>query len=144
MKAYETFGNERAVQFVAMATPEDLRANAEYIRMADEVVDVPGGNNSNNYANGGENFLSLARTVFAFFPALGASFFVSLAVFGDVRLLKLHRFSRSCSTIVPALFDVRARLSLARKIANLPAVSHVECYVFMGAVPPNDSTRRHF
>lgn len=41
------------MQFVAMATPEDLRANAEYIRMADEVVDVPGGNNSNNYANGG-------------------------------------------------------------------------------------------
>lgn len=40
------------MQFVAMATPEDLRANAEYIRMADEVVDVPGGNNSNNYANG--------------------------------------------------------------------------------------------
>lgn len=35
-----------------MATPEDLRANAEYIRMADEVVDVPGGTNSNNYANG--------------------------------------------------------------------------------------------
>jgi acetyl-CoA carboxylase/biotin carboxylase 1 len=26
-----------------MATPEDLRANAEYIRLADEVVDVPGG-----------------------------------------------------------------------------------------------------
>lgn len=41
------------MQFVVMATPEDLRANAEYIRMADEVVDVPGGNNSNNYANGG-------------------------------------------------------------------------------------------
>lgn len=53
MQFYETFGKERAVQFVAMATPEDLRANAEYIRMADEVVDVPGGNNSNNYANGG-------------------------------------------------------------------------------------------
>lgn len=51
-QSYETFGKERAVQFVAMATPEDLRANAEYIRMADEVVDVPGGNNSNNYANG--------------------------------------------------------------------------------------------
>ncbi|CAM9679008.1 unnamed protein product, partial [Hapterophycus canaliculatus] len=49
--SYETFGKERVVQFVAMATPEDLRANAEYIRMADEVVDVPGGNNSNNYAN---------------------------------------------------------------------------------------------
>jgi len=26
-----------------MATPDDMRANAEYIRMADEVVDVPGG-----------------------------------------------------------------------------------------------------
>lgn len=52
-QSYETFGKERAIQFVAMATPEDLRANAEYIRMADEVVDVPGGNNSNNYANGG-------------------------------------------------------------------------------------------
>lgn len=51
-QSYETFGKERAVQFVVMATPEDLRANAEYIRMADEVVDVPGGNNSNNYANG--------------------------------------------------------------------------------------------
>lgn len=68
-KAYETFGNERAVQFVAMATPEDLRANAEYIRMADEVVDVPGGNNSNNYANGGEGcffFYFLLFIVFSF------------------------------------------------------------------------------
>eukprot|EP00981_Chlorochromonas_danica_P013150 scaffold5903_cov165-Ochromonas_danica.AAC.25 len=34
-----------------MATPEDMRANAEYIRMADQVVDVPGGTNNNNYAN---------------------------------------------------------------------------------------------
>jgi hypothetical protein len=34
-----------------MATPEDLRANAEYIRLADQVVDVPGGSNNNNYAN---------------------------------------------------------------------------------------------
>jgi acetyl-CoA carboxylase / biotin carboxylase 1 len=31
------------VSFVVMATPDDMRANAEYIRMADEVVDVPGG-----------------------------------------------------------------------------------------------------
>lgn len=49
--AYETFGNERTVQFVAMATPEDLEANAEYIRMADQYVEVPGGTNNNNYAN---------------------------------------------------------------------------------------------
>jgi acetyl-CoA carboxylase/biotin carboxylase 1 len=34
-----------------MATPDDLKANAEYIRFADEVVDVPGGTNNNNYAN---------------------------------------------------------------------------------------------
>jgi len=45
------FQDERAIQFVAMATPDDMRANAEYIRMADEVVDVPGGSNNNNYAN---------------------------------------------------------------------------------------------
>ena len=34
-----------------MATPDDARANAEYIRLADEVVEVPGGSNNNNYAN---------------------------------------------------------------------------------------------
>lgn len=34
-----------------MATPEDMRANAEFVRLADEVVDVPGGTNNNNYAN---------------------------------------------------------------------------------------------
>lgn len=49
--AYQTFGDERAISFVAMATPEDLEANAEYIRMADQVVPVPGGTNNNNYAN---------------------------------------------------------------------------------------------
>lgn len=49
--AYEMFMNERMVQFVVMATPEDLRANAEYIRLGDEIVDVPGGSNNNNYAN---------------------------------------------------------------------------------------------
>ena len=48
---YETFRNERAIQFIAMATPEDLKANAEYIKMADEYVSVPGGRNNNNYAN---------------------------------------------------------------------------------------------
>jgi acetyl-CoA carboxylase/biotin carboxylase 1 len=34
-----------------MATPEDLKVNAEYIRMADRYVEVPGGTNNNNYAN---------------------------------------------------------------------------------------------
>jgi len=49
--AYETFGDERAIQFTVMATPEDLTANADYIRMADRYVEVPGGTNNNNYAN---------------------------------------------------------------------------------------------
>jgi acetyl-CoA carboxylase/biotin carboxylase 1 len=30
---------------------EDLEANAEYIRLADQYVEVPGGSNNNNYAN---------------------------------------------------------------------------------------------
>ncbi|XP_037941781.1 acetyl-CoA carboxylase 1-like, partial [Teleopsis dalmanni] len=49
--SYEMFQNERAVLFVVMVTPEDLKANAEYIKMADHYVPVPGGSNNNNYAN---------------------------------------------------------------------------------------------
>ncbi|XP_022251456.1 acetyl-CoA carboxylase isoform X2 [Limulus polyphemus] len=49
--AYEMFRNERAIRFVAMVTPEDLKANAEYIKLADHYVPVPGGTNNNNYAN---------------------------------------------------------------------------------------------
>lgn len=49
--AYETFGDERAVLFVAMATPEDVAANAEYVRMADVWTSVPGGANNRNFAN---------------------------------------------------------------------------------------------
>jgi len=49
--AYEMFKNERAIRFVVMVTPEDLKANAEYIKMADHYVPVPGGSNNNNYAN---------------------------------------------------------------------------------------------
>eukprot|EP00954_Amorphochlora_amoebiformis_P020009 1336188-Amorphochlora_amoeboformis.AAC.1 len=55
--------------FIAMATPDDIKAsypsakiqeqkilleqnvNAEYIHLANEVVNVPGGSNNNNYAN---------------------------------------------------------------------------------------------
>ena len=49
--SYEMFKNERAIRFVAMVTPEDLKANAEFIRLADQYVPVPGGTNNNNYAN---------------------------------------------------------------------------------------------
>ncbi|XP_023689138.2 acetyl-CoA carboxylase [Paramormyrops kingsleyae] len=49
--SYEMFRNERAIRFVVMVTPEDLKANAEYIKMADHYVPVCGGPNNNNYAN---------------------------------------------------------------------------------------------
>lgn len=49
--AYDTFGDARAIKFICMATPDDLKANAEYIRMADSVAEVPGGTPNNNYAN---------------------------------------------------------------------------------------------
>jgi acetyl-CoA carboxylase/biotin carboxylase 1 len=49
--SYETFGREREIEFTVMATPEDLKVNAEYIRMADRYIEVPGGSNNNNYAN---------------------------------------------------------------------------------------------
>ena len=49
--AYATFGEERAVLLVAMSTPQDMRANAEHIRMADQFVEVPGGSSNHNYAN---------------------------------------------------------------------------------------------
>jgi acetyl-CoA carboxylase/biotin carboxylase 1 len=48
---YTTFGDANTVTFIAMVTPEDLAANAEYIRLADEYVPVPGGPNNMNYAN---------------------------------------------------------------------------------------------
>ena len=38
--ASETFGNDRTITFVAMATPEDLRVNAEHIRLADQFMEV--------------------------------------------------------------------------------------------------------
>eukprot|EP00850_Spirogloea_muscicola_P010152 SM000058S18582 [mRNA] locus=s58:582944:601807:- [translate_table: standard] len=49
--AYEVFGAERAILVVVMATPEDMKANAEHIHMADQFVEVPGGTNNKNYAN---------------------------------------------------------------------------------------------
>lgn len=49
--SYNMFQDERAVKFLVMVTPEDLQANAEYFRMADQYVGVKGGSNNNNYAN---------------------------------------------------------------------------------------------
>ncbi|XP_061154933.1 acetyl-CoA carboxylase 1 isoform X2 [Syngnathus typhle] len=60
--AYEMFRNERAIRFVVMVTPEDLKANAEYIKIADHYVPVPGGTNNNNYANV-ELILDIAKRI---------------------------------------------------------------------------------
>jgi len=47
----EVFGKSDEIKFVVMATPEDIQANAEYVRLADELVKVPGESNFNNYSN---------------------------------------------------------------------------------------------
>ena len=62
-------GDERALEFIVMATPEDLNANAEFVRLADEYVEVPGGSNTNNYAN-----VKLIVDTAARLGALAASF----------------------------------------------------------------------
>jgi len=49
--SYENFRNERVIKFVVMVTPEDMKANAEYIKLADYTATVPGGTNNNNFAN---------------------------------------------------------------------------------------------
>eukprot|EP00439_Symbiodinium_sp_Y106_P073460 s129_g13.t2 len=49
--AYLELGLDNAFEFVVMATPEDLEANAEFIRLANTYIEVPGGKNVNNYAN---------------------------------------------------------------------------------------------
>eukprot|EP01084_Bolivina_argentea_P099911 179521_1 len=40
-----------AIMCVCLATPEDMKSNSEHIRMADEIVPLPGGGNNYNYAN---------------------------------------------------------------------------------------------
>lgn len=45
------FGNEKELEFVVMATIDDIEANAEYIAEADYLHEVPSGTNNNNFAN---------------------------------------------------------------------------------------------
>lgn len=49
--AYTTFGSEKAICLVAMATHMDIKSNAEHIHMADQFVEVPGGSSAENYGN---------------------------------------------------------------------------------------------
>jgi hypothetical protein len=59
----QTFGNSKAIAFLAMATPDDMRINAEHIALADQFVEVPGGSNNNNYANGNDAWTSRPCTI---------------------------------------------------------------------------------
>lgn len=49
--AFTTFGNDKAISLVAMATHIDIKSNAEHIHMADQFVEVPGGGSAENYGN---------------------------------------------------------------------------------------------
>lgn len=82
--AYETFGTEKAISLVAMATPEDMRINAEHIRMADQFVEVPGGTNNNNYAN-----VQLIVEVCSVFIKLCSMYFLLVLPF--MMATKLHK-----------------------------------------------------
>jgi len=44
-------GSSGILEFISMATREDLDSNADFIRLADKYVEVPSGKNVNNYAN---------------------------------------------------------------------------------------------
>eukprot|EP00405_Crypthecodinium_cohnii_P020766 CAMPEP_0206482608 /NCGR_PEP_ID=MMETSP0324_2-20121206/38966_1 /ASSEMBLY_ACC=CAM_ASM_000836 /TAXON_ID=2866 /ORGANISM="Crypthecodinium cohnii, Strain Seligo" /LENGTH=2089 /DNA_ID=CAMNT_0053960569 /DNA_START=18 /DNA_END=6287 /DNA_ORIENTATION=- len=44
-------GSQSELEFIAMASKDDLQANAEFIRLADSYVEVPAGKNTFNYAN---------------------------------------------------------------------------------------------
>lgn len=49
--AYQVTRRRDSLRLVVMATPEDIKANAEYVRLADDFVHVPGGANKNNFNN---------------------------------------------------------------------------------------------
>ncbi|KAJ1616370.1 Pre-ATP-grasp domain-containing protein, partial [Pavlovales sp. CCMP2436] len=46
-----TCGDAGLIQFVGMATPDDIRANARHVSLADVIEEVPAGPNSFNYAD---------------------------------------------------------------------------------------------
>jgi hypothetical protein len=49
--AFTQLGSSDELEFVVMASKDDLQANAEFIRLANAYVEVPAGKNTNNYAN---------------------------------------------------------------------------------------------
>lgn len=134
--AYQTFGDDRAIQFTVMATPEDLRVNAEYIRMADHYVEVPGGPNGNNYANV-ELIVDVAER--AGVHAVWAGWYVRYKLTAGATppkipgyLSRLRAWSRASSS--SALLDRRcgrwATKSRRRSLRSMPM-----CRVCSGRVP---------
>ena len=53
------FGSEQLITFVAMATPDDLNANADVIRLADSFVEVPGANPPWDWRRSSRKWLSI-------------------------------------------------------------------------------------
>lgn len=50
-RSYETFGSDKVFEFIVMTTPEDMKANAQYIHLADNFIQVPAGPSINNFGN---------------------------------------------------------------------------------------------
>ena len=48
---FQTFGDDQLIHIIAMATPEDMKASAKHLALANTYYEVPGGPNFNNYAN---------------------------------------------------------------------------------------------
>ena len=47
---WQTFGDEQLIHIIAMATPEDMKASAKHLAIANAYYEVPGGPNFNNCA----------------------------------------------------------------------------------------------
>ncbi|XGW34326.1 hypothetical protein V3C99_018295 [Haemonchus contortus] len=47
----QLFRNDRIIKFICLTTEQEIRSNAEYLKLADHFVFSPGGDNRNNYAN---------------------------------------------------------------------------------------------
>ncbi|SCP05586.1 biotin carboxylase subunit of acetyl CoA carboxylase, putative [Plasmodium ovale] len=48
---FKRFYDEDLIKIIVLATQDDIESNAKYISLADKVVKVPSGKNTNNYAN---------------------------------------------------------------------------------------------
>ena len=48
---FQAFGDDQLIHIIAMATPEDQKASAKHLHLANAYYEVPGGPNFNNYAN---------------------------------------------------------------------------------------------